>query len=812
MGDPETADIVTPDEVLDFWFGGDLEVNYKTKWFPAGDKDGSAQKAADTEITMRFGKTLGAATSGALQAWADGTPETAVALVVVLDQFSRHVYRNAVDREAKLSVTDAIAVAVTNSALKKQWHKKLTPAMHVFLLMPFRHTQMSVVRLQHAIDTLSTRLTTHIAEQELLEKFRRTTLRVLQDLRGKGFVDGDEILEHHEFTPETRVLRSMPNHVVYQTVFKFLKKILLGAEDETQMERRRPRAKKDRIAVSGNWDARNNAHPDEKTETNADDVQSEPETQPPVVPSVGISLSGGVDSMVLALILKQISCMGSHSPFGEFKVVAMHVDYANRPESQAEATFVEQWCARMGIQSVTKRIDFMKRGVTPREEYEVISRAARYDLYKNCRAIHHFPGVFVGHHVGDVQENVIANIFRGAHLLSVNGMKETGVVEGVAIYRPMLSNDKTQILDFAHIFGVPYFLDTTPAWSTRGKLRNQLQPLLAEMFGDGYLHNLTTLGQDSEQLELLFEDIAMRPFIERLVISDLGAYVDLDGFQSQPMLFWKEAMKRICHGLGTGAMTEKSVRELIDRITVHRKRHQLKDGWITLKKTNKTFVQGTTLGMFSSEVFPQWSVNAERVSSDPNKKKKKQTVDSTKKESALTTHTTPHKPPPFGFGHLVALGTSIGVWGVPTEVGPWTIEAREVANVIGTDESVGEIDDGTERKTLLSSAAQIDVFSILHNEINYYLPYQSKGLCVRYGARLPPFRGIDTAVTKVLPFAVCEVEGLPNDPRDLVDEALAENFAEEYKVKKWPLNVVHDETCVEVRMRFTRTKTRSAEE
>ena len=75
-----------------------------------------------------------------------------------------------------------------------------------------------------------------------------------------------------------------------------------------------------------------------------------------------------------------------------------------------------------------------------------------------------------------------------------------------------------------------------------------------------------------------------------------------------------------------------------------------------------------------------------------------------------------------------------------------------------------------------------------------------------------PTSWIDTAVTKVLPFAVCEVEGLPNDPRDLVDEALAENFAEEYKVKKWPLNVVHDETCVEVRMRFTRTKTRSAEE
>jgi hypothetical protein len=34
------------------------------------------------------------------------------------------------------------------------------------------------------------------------------------------------------------------------------------------------------------------------------------------------------------------------------------------------------------------------------------------------------------------------------------------------------------VLEYAHSFGVPYFKDTTPAWSTRGKLRNQLVPLL----------------------------------------------------------------------------------------------------------------------------------------------------------------------------------------------------------------------------------------------------------------------------------------------------------------------------------------------
>ena len=96
----------------------------------------------------------------------------------------------------------------------------------------------------------------------------------------------------------------------------------------------------------------------------------------------------------------------------------------------------------------------------------------------------------------------------------------------------------------------------------------------------------------------------MRPFDERVHMSDAGAYVNLEGFEDQPMLFWKEAMKRVCHGLGSGMMTEKSVRELIDRVTTHSMRRKLRDGWITLKKQNKTFVVGKTLAMFASEFYP----------------------------------------------------------------------------------------------------------------------------------------------------------------------------------------------------------------
>ena len=59
---------------------------------------------------------------------------------------------------------------------------------------------------------------------------------------------------------------------------------------------------------------------------------------------------------------------------------------------------------------------------------------------------------------------------------------ESSVVNGVSIWRPLLPFTKEQIYDFAHRYGVPYFKDTTPHWSTRGHLRNELVPLLSSTY------------------------------------------------------------------------------------------------------------------------------------------------------------------------------------------------------------------------------------------------------------------------------------------------------------------------------------------
>ena len=63
-------------------------------------------------------------------------------------------------------------------------------------------------------------------------------------------------------------------------------------------------------------------------------------------------------------------------------------------------------------------------------------------------------------------------------------------------------------------YGVPYFLDTTPSWSTRGKLRTQLVPLLLEMYGEGCLRNLTTLARASDELHDTMHESVYSPFLK----------------------------------------------------------------------------------------------------------------------------------------------------------------------------------------------------------------------------------------------------------------------------------------------------------
>ena len=100
-------------------------------------------------------------------------------------------------------------------------------------------------------------------------------------------------------------------------------------------------------------------------------------------------------------------------------------------------------------------------------------------------------------------ENCVSNSLKGAGPLRLAGMNARDRLYDVDIRRPLLSLDKTQILRVASDHGVPFFRDSTPAWSTRGRLRNEVLPLLKDVYGAGCLESLTQLAEDSDSLKTL---------------------------------------------------------------------------------------------------------------------------------------------------------------------------------------------------------------------------------------------------------------------------------------------------------------------
>ena len=106
---------------------------------------------------------------------------------------------------------------------------------------------------------------------------------------------------------------------------------------------------------------------------------------------------------------------------------------------------------------------------------------------------------------------------KGVSLINLSGMKEISNIEGINIWRPLLQITKDCIYDFAHQFGVPYFKDTTPEWSTRGKLRNQVMPSLTKTYGN-IGEKLTNISQESDELCKLLNDLVFNPFRKTNII------------------------------------------------------------------------------------------------------------------------------------------------------------------------------------------------------------------------------------------------------------------------------------------------------
>lgn len=117
--------IAAPREVLDFWF---KETDPKL-WF-ANDA------AFDARIAARFEETWRAARDGHLEEWKTHV-DGALALVIVLDQFPRNMFRG----RAEAFSTDALARAAADRAIRHKFDLEVPKGVRAFFYLPFMHSE-----------------------------------------------------------------------------------------------------------------------------------------------------------------------------------------------------------------------------------------------------------------------------------------------------------------------------------------------------------------------------------------------------------------------------------------------------------------------------------------------------------------------------------------------------------------------------------------------------------------------------------------------------------------------------------------------
>tara|TARA_B100000900_G_scaffold308728_1_gene267423 strand:- start:2871 stop:3971 length:1101 start_codon:yes stop_codon:yes gene_type:complete len=273
-----------------------------------------------------------------------------------------------------------------------------------------------------------------------------------------------------------------------------------------------------------------------------------------------VSLSGGVDSMVLATILCYLGC----------EVIACHINYNNRKETKYEQEFLEVWCKYNDIKLYVKSINDVIRGSIKRSEYESYTRNIRFNLYKEVLALENCDEILLGHHKDDIVENIIANVCRGRNVLDLAVIKETNVVNDVIMVRPMINLYKENIYNFAQENGVPYFKDTTPEWSVRGKYRTNVHIALQDTFGENMKENLIGLARQSDEWNMLIMKQLIEPFLESVKHNYNGAsdnvYFNVENYLKYPLCFWNLVFAKLFYRYGKNSPSRKGIQTFMNSI------------------------------------------------------------------------------------------------------------------------------------------------------------------------------------------------------------------------------------------------------
>lgn len=172
-----------------------------------------------------------------------------------------------------------------------------------------------------------------------------------------------------------------------------------------------------------------------------------------------VAVSGGVDSVVLAVAMKKLN----------YNFLAITIDHNLRPNSKTDAKFTKEYLASLGIECLIKtwhgKIE---------KNLEQEAREARYSIFQQIADDNNIHEIITAHHLDDQVETFFMNLLRGSGLDGLCCMPITkNISNKTKLTRPMLSISKLEILNYAQEKSLKWVEDETNEDEkfTRNKIR-----------------------------------------------------------------------------------------------------------------------------------------------------------------------------------------------------------------------------------------------------------------------------------------------------------------------------------------------------